>query len=87
MGTANGTGILHRGNGYVQNLGGVKPVGGAGGDGVLIETGPAAETPAGSGRWVYPATVDVPDGTTVRLTITANDRPGNTAVYEAEVTA
>ena len=55
-------------------------------DGNPLEQGPAVETPAGSGRWVYPATADVAGGTTVRLTVTVNDRPGNVTTHEIEET-
>jgi hypothetical protein len=55
-------------------------------DGNLLEQGPALETPAGSGRWVYPATVAVAAGTTVRLTVTVQDRPGNVTTHEIEET-
>jgi len=46
------------------------------GDGNALESGAAVETPADSGRWVYTATTDVPTGTTVRIAVTAEDRPG-----------
>lgn len=45
-------------------------------DGKAIESGEAAESPAGSGRWVYTATAAAPTGTTVRMAVTAMDRPG-----------
>jgi hypothetical protein len=51
-----------------------------------IERGEAAETPTGSGRWVYAATVDVPAGTSVRIGVTATDRPGGTGEAVAEKT-
>ena len=43
-----------------------------------------AETPADSGRWVYAATADVETGTTVRIAVTAEDRPGSTGTGEGE---
>jgi hypothetical protein len=45
-------------------------------DGAAIEEGAAVETPAESGRWMYTATAAVPTGTTVRIAVTATDRPG-----------
>jgi hypothetical protein len=45
-------------------------------DGTAIEEGAATETPADSGRWVYTATTAVATGTTVRIAVTATDRPG-----------
>ena len=36
-------------------------------DGSAVEAGAATETPAKSGRWVYPTTVAVPTGTAVRI--------------------
>ncbi len=50
----------------------------AGDDGTTIESGAATETPAKSGHWTYHATQEVPTGTTVRITVTATDRPGHT---------
>jgi hypothetical protein len=47
-----------------------------GADGSPIEEGAAAETPPDSGRWVYAATQAVATGTTVRIAVTATDRPG-----------
>lgn len=55
-------------------------------EGNPLEQGPAVEAPTGSGRWVYAATVDVASGTTVRLTVTVNDRPGNVTTHEIEET-
>ena len=55
-------------------------------DGNPLEQGPALETPAGSGRWVYLVTVAVAAGTTVRLTVTVNDRPGNVTTHQVEET-
>jgi hypothetical protein len=46
-------------------------------DGAPIESGEAAETPPDSGRWVYTATAAVGTGTTVRIEVTATDRPGH----------
>lgn len=54
------------------------------GDGNAIEDGAAAETPADSGRWVYTATADVETGTTVRIAVTASDRPGSVGEAEGE---
>ncbi len=51
-----------------------------------IEAGQAVETPADSGRWVYTATTAVPTGTTVRIAVTAADRPGGQAQAEEEKT-
>ena len=44
--------------------------------GQLVEEGEATEPSADSGHWVYTATQPVPVGTTVRITVTAKDRPG-----------
>jgi hypothetical protein len=49
-----------------------------------IESGQAVETPPESGRWVYTATAAVPTGTTVRIVVTAADRPGGQAQAEEE---
>ena len=46
------------------------------GDGAAIESGAGLETAAGSGQWVYTATTAVATGTTVRIAVTASDRPG-----------
>jgi hypothetical protein len=56
-------------------------------DGDAIEGGAAVETPADSGRWVYTATAAVATGTTVRIAVTATDRPGGegTATQEKAV--
>ena len=48
-------------------------------DGAAVEAGAAVETPANSGHWVYTATAAVPTGTTVRIAVTATDRPGGAA--------
>jgi hypothetical protein len=55
-----------------------------GADGNPIESGEAVETPANSGRWVYTATAAVGTGTTVRIAVTATDRPGGVAEAEEE---
>jgi len=52
--------------------------------GQAIEEGAATETPPNSGRWVYAATAAVPTGTTVRLAVTASDRPGGKGTAEEE---
>jgi|SaaInl7_150m_RNA_FD_contig_31_2127879_length_980_multi_14_in_0_out_0_1 hypothetical protein len=49
-----------------------------------LESGPATETPADSGRWIYTATAAVTTGTTVRIAVTANDRPGGIGTGEGE---
>jgi len=54
------------------------------GNGSAIESGAAVETPAGSGRWVYTASANVPTGTTVRIAVTAKDRPGGVGSAEEE---
>jgi len=54
------------------------------GDGNSIEGGEATETPADSGRWAYTATAAVETGTTVRIAVTAVDRPGSVAEAEEE---
>jgi len=54
------------------------------GDGNAIESGEAVESPADSGRWVYTATAAVETGTTVRIAVTAVDRPGSVAEAEEE---
>jgi len=53
-------------------------------DGNAIESGEAVETPANSGHWVYTATAAVDTGTTVRIAVTATDRPGGVAEAEEE---
>jgi hypothetical protein len=52
--------------------------------GNALESGEAAETPAESGRWVYAAQASVPTGTTVRIAVTAADRPGGTGEAAVE---
>jgi hypothetical protein len=54
------------------------------GDGNMIESGAALESPPNSGRWVYTATVAVNTGTTVRIAVTAEDRPGGLGTGEGE---
>ena len=54
------------------------------GDGNPIESGAAVENPADSGRWVYTATAAVATSTTVRIAVTAEDRPGGTGTSEGE---
>jgi hypothetical protein len=49
-------------------------------DGAPIENGNAVETAAGSGQWVYTATVAVPAGSNVNFNVVATDYPGGTAV-------
>jgi len=56
------------------------------GGGAAIEDGAATETPARSGRWVYATGESVPAGTTVRIAVTASDRPGGTDQAEVEKT-
>ena len=53
-------------------------------EGNAIESGEAAETAPNSGRWVYTATAAVSTGTTVRIAVTATDRPGGAAAAEEE---
>jgi hypothetical protein len=52
--------------------------------GAAIESGAASEMPPDSGRWVYTATAAVPTGTTVRIAVTAVDRPGGAAQAQQE---
>lgn len=52
--------------------------------GSLIEAGEAVETPPRSGRWVYTATAAVAPGATVRITVTAMDRPGSVTEASAD---
>ena len=54
------------------------------GEGNLLESGAAVETPPDSGRWVYAATAAVATGTTVRIAVTASDRPGSLDTAEEE---
>jgi len=48
------------------------------------KSGAAVETPPDSGRWVYSATAAVATGTTVRIAVTASDRPGGLGTAEEE---
>jgi hypothetical protein len=59
--------------------------------GEAIESGEAVQTPpkplkgaARNPRWVYADTAAVPQGTAVRIAVTANDRPGGTGEATAE---
>jgi hypothetical protein len=54
--------------------------------GAALEGGEATEDPPESGRWVYTATTAVATGTTVRIAVTALDRPGGAATAEEETT-
>lgn len=47
-------------------------------NGQAVENGNAVETPPDSGHWVYTTTQSVPTGTAVRVSVTAQDRPGHT---------
>ena len=49
----------------------------------VIESGAASEFPAGSGRWVYAATVNVAASTQVTVRVVATDRPGGVATATA----
>lgn len=51
--------------------------------GTVLESGPAT---ADEWRWRYEAQTDVPSGTTVTITATAMDRPGNTGETHVEKT-
>jgi hypothetical protein len=51
-----------------------------------IESGQAVETPPRSGHWIYTATEAVASGTTVRVAVTASDRPGGTGNGQGEKT-
>jgi hypothetical protein len=52
-------------------------------DGTPIESGKAVEVGAGSGDWVYVASVAVPLGTDIFISAEAFDRPGHRAVASA----
>ena len=52
--------------------------------GASAKSGAAVETPADSGRWIYTATAAVATGATVRISVTAEDRPGGTGTGEGE---
>jgi hypothetical protein len=54
------------------------------GDGDMIESGEAVETPVSSGRWFYTTTATAPTGTTVRIGVTAVDRPGGRGEAQVE---
>jgi hypothetical protein len=45
-------------------------------EGNVLEGGEAQEEPPESGRWIYEAQTAVPTGQTVRIAVTAEDRPG-----------
>jgi hypothetical protein len=49
-----------------------------------IESGLATEQPAGNGQWSYRATIPLPAGTQVHITVTARDRPGGQAMMEVK---
>lgn len=51
-------------------------------NGQTIEEGAATETAPKSGQWRYTATQAVPIGTSVRITVTATDRPGHKTTKE-----
>lgn len=53
-------------------------------NGQEIENGEAMENPPASGRWVYTTTNAVPQGTIVRIAVTANDQPGGKGETMAE---
>ncbi|MBI5648830.1 MAG: hypothetical protein HZC40_00025 [Chloroflexi bacterium] len=53
-------------------------------DGSAIEAGAAIEKPPDSGNWIYKATIAVPNGTPVRIAVTAKDRPGHTGVKQVD---
>jgi hypothetical protein len=60
-------------------------------DGHALESGAAVETPPNpnnavgraAGRWLYTATAAVLTGTSVRIEVTATDRPGHKTVKTA----
>jgi hypothetical protein len=52
--------------------------------GAAIESGEASETPADSGNWIYTASQAVATGSTVRIAVTAKDRPGSTGAAQQE---
>lgn len=54
------------------------------GDGNALEAGDAVLGP--DGRWTYTTTVAVDAGTTVRIGVSATDRPGGTGEHEVETT-
>lgn len=53
-------------------------------EGNAIESGVAVEIAPNSGRWVYTAMAAVGTGTTVRIAVTAMDRPGGVAAADEE---
>ncbi len=53
-------------------------------EGQSLESGEAVETPAKSGIWIYTATQAVATGTTVRIAVTATDRPGGKGKAQQE---
>ncbi len=55
-------------------------------NGQAIENGDAVETPSKSGRWVYTAATTVPQGTNVRIAVSASDQPGGIGEATAEKT-
>jgi len=55
-------------------------------EGNLIEEGDATESAPGSGSFTYAATAAVASGTTVRIAVSATDRPGGEGQGEQEVT-
>ena len=54
------------------------------GAGNTLESGLAVQTPPASGRWLYTASSEVAPGETVRIAVTAVDRPGGTDMESAE---
>ncbi|MFZ5518651.1 MAG: hypothetical protein ACOY90_18625 [Candidatus Zhuqueibacterota bacterium] len=52
--------------------------------GQAVENGMAEEKPVNSGLWIYTATQAVAPGSTVRVLVTAKDRPGGTGAAEKE---
>ena len=55
-------------------------------DGNPLEQGDAVESAPDSGSFTYNATTAVAPGTTVRIAVTATDRPGGEGQGEQEVT-
>jgi hypothetical protein len=55
-------------------------------DGNAIEDGAAVVTPTDSGRWIYTAQTAVATGITVRIGVTATDRPGGVGEASEEKT-
>ncbi len=53
-------------------------------NGEAIESGEAVQTPPNSPRWVYTATATVPQGTAVRIAVSASDRPGGVGEATSE---